>query len=493
MFVSPTASRAAKIVRNVCRMATLLALAILWLACPQRSVPQTQQTGPAKFHIDVQRLQSTLEKLSEFGKNPEGGVTRLGFSETELVAREYVIRLMKQADLQVRVDPAGNIFGLRPGSDKLPILLFGSHIDSVLHGGNFDGALGSLGAIEAIRAMNDRGVKTRHPLEVVIWTNEEGNHFGLTTLGSGVAAGQLGPEILDRKDDQGLTLADWLRRYGQDPARLTDARILPGTLAAFVELHIEQGPNLEENKIPIGVVQGIVGLKRWMCVASGFANHAGTTPMNRRKDALAAASREVLAVRDVVRAEPGRQVGTVGFVKVAPGAVNVIPGRAEFPVELRDLDTAVIDRMWQRIQEKFKAIDEEENVANHLHAVGRCRTRQCRSGGKKCDLRGRQVPRLRHHGSTQRRRARRAKNGQDRAHGHDLRPQPRRHKPFAQRIHLMARRRQWRRSPLPRHPSSRRSTESPLILWGHDHPATIGDPRVGAHGSLWFEKPWAIP
>jgi beta-ureidopropionase / N-carbamoyl-L-amino-acid hydrolase len=362
MFVSPTASRAAKIARNDCRMATWLALAILWLACPQRSLPQTQQTGPAKFHIDSQRLQSTLEKLSEFGKNPEGGVTRLGFSETELAAREYVISLMKQADLQVRVDPAGNIFGLRPGSDKLPTLLFGSHIDSVLHGGNFDGALGSLGAIEAIRAMNDRGVKTRHPLEVVIWTNEEGNHFGLTTLGSGVAAGQLGPEILERKDDQGLTLADWLRRYGQDPARLTDARILPGTLAAFVELHIEQGPNLEENKIPIGVVQGIVGLKRWMCVASGFANHAGTTPMNRRKDALAAASREVLAVRDVVRAEPGRQVGTVGFVKVAPGAVNVIPGRAEFPVELRDLDTAVIDRMWQRIQEKFKAIDEEENV-----------------------------------------------------------------------------------------------------------------------------------
>jgi N-carbamoyl-L-amino-acid hydrolase len=196
----------------------------------------------------------------------------------------------------------------------------------------------------------------------VIWTNEEGNHFGLTTLGSGVASGQLGPEILDRKDDQGLTLADWLRRYGQDPAHLTDARVPQGALAAFVELHIEQGPNLEENKIPIGVVQGIVGLKRWTCIASGFANHAGTTPMNRRKDALAAASKEVLAVREVVRAEPGRQVGTVGFMKVEPGAVNVIPGRAQFPVELRDLDPTVIDRMWRSIQEKFKAIDKEENV-----------------------------------------------------------------------------------------------------------------------------------
>ncbi len=357
-----SAKTAVEIVRRTHRVAALLALAAVWLTYLPQSRPQSPPPSSAKFHIDSQRLQGTLEKLSEFGKNPEGGVTRLGFSETELAAREYVTGLMKQVGLQVRVDNAGNIFGSLPGSEKLPILLFGSHIDSVLHGGNFDGDLGSLGAIEVIRALNELRVKTRHPLAVVIWTNEEGNHFGLTTLGSGVAAGQLGPEILDRKDDQGLTLADWLRRYGQDPTHLTDARIAPGTLAAFVELHIEQGPNLEENKVPIGVVQGIVGLKRWMCVASGFANHAGTTPMNRRKDALAAACKEVLAVRDVVRAEPGRQVGTVGFVKVEPGAVNVIPGRAQFPVELRDLDPAVIDRMWQRIQERFKQIDQEENV-----------------------------------------------------------------------------------------------------------------------------------
>jgi beta-ureidopropionase / N-carbamoyl-L-amino-acid hydrolase len=344
-----------------CATRIALPLALLLAGLPLSSGGPQANTS-SKLHINSKRLQSTLETLSEFGKNPEGGVTRLGFSETELAAREYVITLMEQASLVIHIDPAGNIFGSRPGTEKLPILLFGSHIDSVLHGGNFDGDLGSLGAIEVIQALNEQDLKTRHPLEVVIWTNEEGNHFGLTTLGSGVAAGQLGPEILDRKDDQGLTVADWLRRYGQNPAHLADARIPPGTLAAFVELHIEQGPSLEENKIPIGVVQGIVGLKRWMCVASGFANHAGTTPMNRRKDALAAASKEVLAVREAVRAEPGRQVGTVGFVKVEPGAVNVIPGRTQFPVELRDLDPAVIDRMWRHIQERFKQIDKEENV-----------------------------------------------------------------------------------------------------------------------------------
>jgi beta-ureidopropionase / N-carbamoyl-L-amino-acid hydrolase len=287
----------------------------------------------------------------------------VGYSETDMAAREYVMGLMKNAGLEVRIDPAGNIFGRRAGTDKLPILLFGSHIDSVMHGGNYDGDVGSLGAIEVIRALNNGSVKTRHPLEVVIWTNEEGNHFGLGTLGSGVAAGLLGPEILGRKDEQGLTIADWLRRYGQDPAHLTDARIPKGALAGFVELHIEQGPNLDEGKIPIGVVQGIVGLKRWMCVVTGFANHAGTTPMNRRKDALAAASKDVLAVREVVRAETGRQVGTVGYMKVEPGAINVIPGHVEFPVEMRDLDAAKIGRMWEQVQERFKQTDKEENVA----------------------------------------------------------------------------------------------------------------------------------
>jgi N-carbamoyl-L-amino-acid hydrolase len=341
------------------RLCAFIALATL-SAAPDGAFAQTPQAQ--KFHINSQRLQGTLEKLSEFGRNPEGGVTRLAYSDTELPAREYVIGLMKQAGLEVRADPAGNLLGRRPGSDNLPVLLFGSHIDSVVKGGNFDGDVGSLGAIEVINTLNENAVKTRHPLEVVIWMNEEGNHFGVGTMGSGIAAGLLGPEILGRKDEQGLTVADWLRRYGQDPTHLADARIAPGALAAYLELHIEQGPNLDEAKIPIGVVQGIVGLKRWRCVATGFANHAGTTPMDRRKDALAAASRDLLAVREVVRAETGRQVGTVGYMKAEPGAVNVIPGRVEFPIELRDLDASKIDRMWDQVQAKLKQIDKEENV-----------------------------------------------------------------------------------------------------------------------------------
>ena len=313
-------------------------------------------------HVNGQRLQSTLDKLSEYGRNPEGGVTRLGYSNTDLAARAYVISLMKDAGLTVRIDAAGNIFGRREGTERLPVLLSGSHIDSVLHGGNFDGDVGALSAIEVMRALKEQGVQTRHPLEAVVWTNEEGNHFGIGTMGSEIAGGRLGKEILDRKDDQGLTVADWLRKYGQDPLRLEDARIPKGAVSDYVELHIEQGPNLEEQHVPIGVVQGIVGIRDWGCVTNGFANHAGTTPMDRRRNALAAASRDVLAVREVVLSIPGRQVGNVGVMKVEPGAPNVIPGRVEFTVELRDLDAAKIDAMWSGVQAKFHQIDLEEKV-----------------------------------------------------------------------------------------------------------------------------------
>lgn len=323
---------------------------------------QGQSAAQRQLHVDPQRLQQTLEKLSEFGRNPEGGVTRLGFSEADIAARAYVMALMREAGLEVRVDPAGNIFGRRAGTENLPVVLFGSHIDSVPHGGNFDGDVGSMGAIEVVRALNDHKVRTRHPLEVVFWANEEGHHFGKGVFGSAAAAGLLGPEVLERRDDQGLSLGDWLRRYGQDPARFAEARIRPGAVAGYLELHIEQGAVMEEAGVPIGVVQGIVGIYWWTCTATGFANHAGTTPMNRRQDALAAAARAALAAREEVRAEPGRQVGTVGYVKVEPGARNIIPGRVEFPVELRDLDAAKVERVWARIEKRFAEIAREENV-----------------------------------------------------------------------------------------------------------------------------------
>jgi len=330
-------------------------------------------TQSSSRHVNQQRLWSTIEKLSEFGRPPgagfEGGVTRLGYSEADLSARTWLMQVMREAGLSVRVDPVGNIFGRRPGTENLPVLLVGSHIDSVLNGGNFDGDVGVLGTLEVVRAFNEQKVITRHPLDMVIWTNEEGNHFSHALLGSSAAAGTLSAEVLERKDEDGKTLADWLRRYGQDPARLADARIPSAELAAYLELHIEQGGVLDESKTQIGVVQGIVGVYHWTCTASGFANHAGTTPMERRQDAMAATARAALAVREEVRAEPGRQVGTVGSVRVEPGARNVVPGRVEFPVELRDLDESKVRGIWARIEKRFVQIAAEEHVPIDCVAV----------------------------------------------------------------------------------------------------------------------------
>jgi N-carbamoyl-L-amino-acid hydrolase len=316
----------------------------------------------AERHVDGARLQASLRKLGEFGANPDGGVSRIGFSEADLAGRAYVTDLMRAAGLTVHIDAAGNIFGRRPGSASLPVLLFGSHIDSVPHGGNFDGDVGSLGALEVVRALNDRHIRTRHPLEVVVWTNEEGGRFYFGSFGSDAAAGQLPADIAGREAGSGDRLADWLTRMGGDAAQLATARIERGSVAGYLELHIEQGAVLEEAKIPIGVVLGIVAINSRRCTATGFANHAGTTPMNRRHDALAAASRAVLAVRQEVRAQPGRQVGTVGWMTVEPGAINVIPGRVTFTVELRDLDEARLERIAARILEQFDLIGREEQV-----------------------------------------------------------------------------------------------------------------------------------
>ncbi|MHB8501260.1 MAG: M20 family metallo-hydrolase [Candidatus Acidiferrales bacterium] len=318
-----------------------------------------QESRAAHQHVSQERLRTTLQKLGEFGKNPEGGVSRVGFTEADLAGRAYGIGLMREAGLAVRVDPAGNIFGRRPGSQDLPVLLFGSHIDSVPHGGNYDGDVGSLGAIEVIRALNEEHLATRHPLEVVIWSNEEGGRFYSGLFGSSAAAGVLPADIGARQDENGEKLSDWLSRMGGDAYRIASAKIAPGSVSGYLELHIEQGVVLDEAKVPIGVVTGIVGISLRTCTVMGFANHAGTTPMNRRKDALAAASR---AVRGEVRGEPGSQVGTVGWMKVEPGASNVIPGRVTFPVELRDLHKEKIDRIAARILQRFEVIGREENV-----------------------------------------------------------------------------------------------------------------------------------
>ena len=310
--------------------------------------------GP-DLRINGKRVNGHLLELSRFGKNPEGGVTRVAYSDVDLQGRAYVIQLMRDAGLDVVIDPAGNIVGRRAGADpgKKPIVV-GSHIDSVPQGGNYDGNVGSMAAIEVAQSLAEQGVALRHPLEVVIFQNEEGG-----TVGSMAITAGLSNDDLARTTHSGATVREGIRRIGGDPDRLAQAIRKPGDIAAYLELHIEQGGILDAEDVDIGVVEGIVGIKWWDVTIEGSANHAGTTPMAQRRDALLAAARYVDAVNRVARARPGRQVATVGRIQAFPGAYNVIPGKVATSLEIRDLDASVIDAIRQDVQREVELIAQD--------------------------------------------------------------------------------------------------------------------------------------
>jgi beta-ureidopropionase / N-carbamoyl-L-amino-acid hydrolase len=317
--------------------------------------------------VDAARLRFRLEALSRFGRPPGGtfadGVSRVAYSAADIDGREYVMQLLRDAGVAPRVDTAGNIIARRAGqSADLPPIVFGSHIDSVPNGGNFDGALGVLASLEAVDALNAASLVTRHPLEVVVWANEEGVAFGNGLDGSRAAAGQRAAHEADQVWN-GTRKADAIRRIGGDPDRINDARRQSGSVHCYLELHIEQGGTLDQAGIPIGIVEGIVAINRYEAVVTGTPNHAGTTPMPMRHDALVAAAKLVLAVQEIVTSEPGRQVGTVGQLTVMPNAPNVIPGSVRHTIELRDLSEEKIARLADRIGERAAAIARESGVA----------------------------------------------------------------------------------------------------------------------------------
>jgi len=304
------------------------------------------------FRADPKRIQERIKELSQYGANPEGGVSRVAFSDGDVEGRRYIRSLMEKAGLKVRVDAAGNIIGHREGRNpKLPLILFGSHIDSVPHGGNYDGALGVLGALECIEILNQQNFVTTHPLEVIVFSDEEG---GLT--GSHAVAGELSQEALQIKSHSGKTIGEGIRFIGGDPDNLQSAKRNPSEILAYLELHIEQGGILEAEKINIGVVEGIVGINLWDVTVLGFANHAGTTPMNQRKDALLAAARLVDSANHITKAIPGRQVATVGKIQAEPGAPNVIPGKVVMSLEIRDMKKSKIDLVFEKVKESAEKI-----------------------------------------------------------------------------------------------------------------------------------------
>lgn len=314
--------------------------------------------SPSAVRVNGERIHDHLKELSKFGANPQGGVTRVAYSEADLQGRQYAIGLMKAAGLDVHIDLAGNIIGTRQGSDaSLKPLLIGSHIDSVPMGGNYDGDVGSLSAIEVAQMLRDRAITLLHPLEVIIFQNEEGGTVGSQALGEG-----LDEKHLNLVSNSGKTIREGTRIVGGNPDRLASARRQPGSIAGYFELHIEQGGSLEQEKIDIGVVEGIVGILHSDVTIEGFANHAGTTPMDQRRDALLSAARFIEKVNQVVTSVPGRQVGTVGWIKVEPGAYNVIPGKVVLGLELRDLDEEKFVSLFKQIQTEAEGLGRQNQT-----------------------------------------------------------------------------------------------------------------------------------
>jgi N-carbamoyl-L-amino-acid hydrolase len=307
--------------------------------------------------VNGHRINRWLAEFSRFGRRPDGGVDRVAFSDADLEGREWVLARMGEMGLEVRVDVAGNILGRQEGREDLPPLWIGSHIDSVPEGGNYDGPLGSLGALEVVKTLQEAGMETRHPLEVVIFVNEEGGKTG-----SRVMAGTFAPRELGLVTASGLTIGEGIRRLGGDPGRLGEGVVSPGSVSGFLELHIEQGGTLEAEGTTIGVVEGIVGIRRWTATVRGSANHAGTTPMDRREDAMLGAARLVEAVNRVVTSIPGSQVGTVGRIEARPGAPNVIPGEVVLSIELRALTMDRIQDVFEGIRREAEAIGRENRT-----------------------------------------------------------------------------------------------------------------------------------
>jgi len=306
-----------------------------------------------------------LEQLSQFGRR-ETGVTRLAFSKEDELAREFILNEMQEIGLNIKIDGFGNIFGRLEGTHpELPPVATGSHMDSVPDGGKYDGPVGVIAALAVIRELKARGPLTS-PVEMIVFSAEESSRFGYATMGSKVLAGTADLTAWEKVTDaKGITLPAALTSCGFDFTQLLAARRNPGEWKAFIELHIEQGPVLDLEKIQIGIVSGIAGPTRLRLSITGVANHSGTTPMDCRHDACVSAAQIILAVRQAACKEMKHgTVGTVGSVRVTPGVMNVVPGFAEVLIDIRGVDYPSIERVVAEVRDAVKqtAIDEGTTI-----------------------------------------------------------------------------------------------------------------------------------
>jgi len=312
------------------------------------------ESGPSP---DACRLADDLETLARFRDPSRAGFTRRPFTHWYESARQWIVERMKSAGLDVRVDGVGNVIGKRRGNENFPVIMLGSHIDSVDGGGRFDGMVGVLGGIELARCLEESRTFLGHPLEVVSFFAEEPTDFGVSAVGGRAMAGVLDDHLLQQKDPSGQTLGAALAGSGYDPKNIRQAYRSPDDIAVYLELHIEQGPHLERMDKAVGIVSALTGFRRHRFTWSGRADHAGTMPMGLRRDALAGACESILDIESRCRTEADTPlVGTVARISVWPNAANVVPDRVEFISDIRSPSAGKLELVCKESAERARAL-----------------------------------------------------------------------------------------------------------------------------------------
>ncbi|NNB43384.1 Zn-dependent hydrolase [Pseudomonas chlororaphis subsp. piscium] len=331
---------------------------------PIVSVPLLQDSAPL---VNRERLWQSLMDLAQLGATAKGGVCRLALTDLDRQARDLFVRWCEEAGCSVSIDGIGNIFARRAGRNpQLPPVMTGSHIDTQPTGGKFDGCYGVMAGLEVIRTLNDLGLQTEAPIEVVVWTNEEGSRFPPCMMGSGVFAGKFDlDDTLRKQDEQGLSVGSELQRIGYAGSRA----VLGHPVGAYFEAHIEQGPVLEDRQTTIGVVMGCLGQKWFDLTLTGVEAHAGPTPMHLRKDALVGAAQVISAVNRIAHEQQPHACGTVGCLSLHPGSRNVIPGQVQMTLDLRHLHANQLQAMVDEVRQVIEDTCQQHGLGFELTAT----------------------------------------------------------------------------------------------------------------------------
>ena len=319
------------------------------------------------MQINIERLMRSLETMWQIGATENGGVHRLALTDEDKRARDLLKSWFEESGFETSVDDFGNMTGRRASTEDLPPIMIGSHLDTVPKGGRYDGVLGVLSGLEVARTLNDLGIETKRSIEIVNWTAEEGSRFRPPLFGSGAALGfRDAGESMDATDADGIRFGDELARIGYNGS----PEHRPNTASAYLELHIEQGPILESEGLPVGLVQGIIGQSWHVVTVSGRPGHAGANPMHLRADALVAAARLVLEVRKLALEGCEYSVATVGQMEVEPGAMNVVPAKVTFTVDARCAAVGDLQHIQSGLEAIARQVEQDEGVRVEISGTG---------------------------------------------------------------------------------------------------------------------------